>query len=102
MVGRLKKSADHHELDHRQSKYPRARIALLSSPMVSGTNCVKLQNCLTAIKATTDASYPTDPAVSLFFFAPMQPHGCGGHPDVADHGIMAKELEPFFKNLLNK
>ncbi len=102
MVGRLKKSADHHELDHHQSKYPRARIALLSSPMASGTNCVKLQNCLAAIKATTDASYPATPPVALFFFAPMRPHGCGGHPDVADHALMAKALEPFFKKLLDK
>ena len=85
-----------------KSKYPRARIALLSSPMVSSNNRVKLQNCLTAIKAATDASYPAAPPVALFFFAPMQPHGCNGHPDVADHGIMAKELEPFFKKLLNK
>jgi len=83
-----------------KSKYPQARIALLSSPMLNGNSRTKLQNCLTAIKATTDAPYPAAPPVALFFFEPMQPHGCGGHPDVADHAVMAKELEPFFKQLL--
>ena len=83
-----------------KGKYPRARIALLSSPMVSGQNRAKLQNCLAAIKTATDASYPAAPPVALFFFEPMQPHGCGGHPDVADHAVMAKALEPFFRKLL--
>jgi len=68
--------------------------------MLNGNSRTKLQNCLAAIKATTDASYPAAPPVALFFFEPMQPHGCGGHPGVADHAVLAKELEPFFKQLL--
>jgi hypothetical protein len=30
----------------------------------------------------------------------MQAHGCTGHPSVNDHEILAKELVPFFKELL--
>ena len=81
-----------------KSKYPRARIALLSSPMVNGKNRRTLQNCLTAIKTTTDAAHPADQSVALYFFPPMQ--GRGGHPSVEDHAILAQELGPFFQKLL--
>ncbi|RZK31438.1 MAG: GDSL family lipase [Hymenobacter sp.] len=83
-----------------KSKYPKARIALLSSPMISGKNRVLLQNCLTVVKQQTDAGYPADKPVALYFFQPMQPRGCSSHPSVEDHAILAKELEPFFQKLL--
>ncbi|AMJ64716.1 hypothetical protein AXW84_04175 [Hymenobacter sp. PAMC 26628] len=83
-----------------KSKYPQARIALLSSPMVNGQNRTKLQNCLTAIKTQTEAGRPADPPVALYFFQPMQAHGCGGHPNVEDHAILANELESFFRPLV--
>ncbi|TPG72301.1 SGNH/GDSL hydrolase family protein [Hymenobacter nivis] len=85
-----------------KSKYPKARIALLSSPMANGQNRTKLQNCLTAVKARTDAAHPADQPVALFFFQPMQPRGCSGHPNVEDHATLAKELEPFFRPLVGK
>ena len=83
-----------------RSKYPSAQIALLSSPMMNGNSRLLLQNCLTAIKIKTDSSNPKDIPLALYFFEPMEPHGCSGHPSVEDHAILAKELEPFFKNLL--
>ncbi|WP_158267482.1 SGNH/GDSL hydrolase family protein [Adhaeribacter arboris] len=83
-----------------KTKYPRAQIALLSSPMVNGSNRTLLQNCLTAVKQSTDTSYPADKPVALYFFRPMQARGCSGHPNVEDHAILAAELEPFFKQLL--
>lgn len=83
-----------------KSKYPKARIALLSSPMMNGSARILLQNCLTSVKAKVDALYPSEKKVAIFFFDPMQAHGCGGHPSVEDHEIMAKELIPFFKKLL--
>ena len=83
-----------------KSKYPRARIALLSSPMVNGKNSITLQNCLTAVKGKTDGAYPADQPVAVYLFPPMQGRGCGGHPSVEDHAILAQELEPFFRKLL--
>ncbi|MBS1747248.1 MAG: GDSL family lipase [Bacteroidetes bacterium] len=83
-----------------KSKYPAATIALLSSPMVNGSNKKLLQDCLTAIKKNIDALYPTDKPVALFFFKPMQPHGCNFHPSIEDHAVLAEELYPFFKKLL--
>lgn len=83
-----------------KSKYPKARIALLSSPMINGSRRETLERCLTAVKIKTDLKYPLDKKLVLFFFEPMQARGCGGHPNVEDHAILAKELEPFFKSLL--
>lgn len=81
-------------------KYPQARIALLSSPMVQGERNTLLQNILTAVKQTIDVQYPADRPVALYFFKPMQARGCTGHPNVEDHALLAKELEPFLKSLL--
>ena len=39
---------------HVKSKYPEAKIALLSSPMVNGDRRILLQNCLTAVKQHVD------------------------------------------------
>ncbi len=84
-----------------KTKYPDAQIALLSSPMISGERRQILQDCLTNVKKSIDALYPSAKPVAVYFFNPMQAKGCGGHPSVADHALLAKELEPFFKKLLN-
>jgi hypothetical protein len=83
-----------------KSKYPNARIALLSSPMLNGVKRQLLQNCLVAVKGSVDRKYSSDKPIALFFFKPMQARGCGGHPNLEDHQILAKELEPFFEGLL--
>ena len=85
-----------------KSKYPTAIIALLSSPMVDGDKRISLQDCLAAVKKNIDALYPSAKPVALFFFNPMRPKGCSGHPSVEDHAILAEELIPFFKGLLHK
>lgn len=81
-------------------KYPKAQIALLSSPMIQGDRRVTLQNCLTGVKQKIDALYATDKPVALYFFKPMQAKGCTGHPSVEDHAVLAEELVPFFRKLL--
>ncbi len=83
-----------------KSKYPSAQIALLSSPMVNGDNRQLLQNCLSAVKQHIDANHPADKPVALHFFNPMHAHGCAGHPNVEEHSILANELVPFFRKLL--
>ncbi|WP_161888382.1 SGNH/GDSL hydrolase family protein [Pontibacter russatus] len=83
-----------------KAKYPDAQIALLSSPMVHGNNREVLQEALTTVKEQVDASYPADAPVALHFFGPMQASGCSGHPSVAEHAVLAKELVPFFRKLL--
>ena len=83
-----------------KTNYPSTQIALLSSPMVNGEAREQLQNCLAAVKANVDARNPTAKPVAVFFFKPMRASGCTGHPNVEDHGIMADELTPFFRSLL--
>jgi len=83
-----------------RSKYPDAKIALLSSPMMNGNRRELLQNCLTTIKQAADALWGKEAKIETYFFKPMQARGCTGHPNVEDHAIIAEELIPFFKNLL--
>jgi hypothetical protein len=83
-----------------KSKYPAARIALLSSPMVGGDRRLLFQRCLDAVKQNIDAQYPSDKQIALYFFRPMHARGCSGHPNVEDHAILADQLIPFFKSLL--
>ncbi|HEY4109135.1 SGNH/GDSL hydrolase family protein [Puia sp.] len=85
-----------------KTKYPAAQIALLSSPMVRGAEREMLQHCLMAVKAAIDAQYPSGRTVATFFFEPMVPRGCGGHPSVEDHALLAAQLEPFFSRLLRE
>lgn len=85
-----------------KSKYQHAQIALLSSPMMKGDSRELLQRCLSRIKTQTDAAFPADKPVATFFFEPMDPHGCSGHPSVADHQILAEQLQPFFAGLLGR
>ena len=82
-----------------KSKYPNARIALLSSPMLNGNKRILLQNCLTIVKAGIKNTRQKN-RLRCFFFQPMQARGCGGHPNVEDHEILAEELAPFFKKLI--
>jgi lysophospholipase L1-like esterase len=83
-----------------RSKYPAAQIVLLSSPMINGDARIILQNCLTSVKEKANASDPSSKQIDLFFFQPMQARGCTGHPNVEDHAIMASELVPFFKKIM--
>lgn len=80
---------------------PNTRIVLLNSPMVSGDRNVTLVNCLKIVIQAFENDTAHKP-IELFQFQPMTPHGCGGHPDVNDHKIMAEQMNSFFKNLLNE
>jgi lysophospholipase L1-like esterase len=80
---------------------PNARIVLLNSPMVSGDKNVLLVNCLKKVIKAFENDKAHKP-ISLFEFQPMTPKGCGYHPDIADDKIMAEQLIPVFKKLLNE
>lgn len=76
--------------------YPQTKLALLTSPMVSSENNKILLGCLEKVKAHFDGGH----TVAIFEFAPMQPQGCGSHPDLKDHKVMAEQLIPFYAELL--
>lgn len=85
-----------------KAKYPKASIALLNSPMVSGTRNEILIDCLNRVKRQTDAAFPNDKPVSVFLFNPMRARGCGGHPNVDDHGVLADQMVENFRTLISK
>jgi lysophospholipase L1-like esterase len=80
---------------------PNTRIALLNSPMVSGDRNVTLVRCLKKVihAFENDTQHKT---IALFEFQSMKPNGCGSHPDIADDKIMAAQLTPFFKKILDE
>jgi lysophospholipase L1-like esterase len=78
--------------------YPKTKLALLTSPMVSGENADVLLKCLQDVKSHFDNGH----TVAIFEFAPITPGGCGSHPDLADHKLMSEQLIPFYGALLKK
>jgi lysophospholipase L1-like esterase len=80
---------------------PDTRIVLLSSPMVSGTNAEIFTRCLNKVKDTINAQKKHKP-VTTFSFSAVTPHGCGFHPEIEDDKLMAVQLAPYLKTVLNE
>nr|WP_198999979.1 SGNH/GDSL hydrolase family protein [Flavobacterium sp. ASV13] len=80
---------------------PKAQIVITNSPMVKGQNAIVFEDCLDKVKAAF-AKDKTHKTILIFKFKPMTPKGCSGHPDVADHKVLADEYAPFLKKLLNE
>ena len=79
-------------------RYPNTKMTLLTSPMLSLETNKMLLSCLQKVKAHFDGSH----SISIFEFSLMRPNGCGGHPSLEDHEMMAKQLIPFYaKELKN-
>jgi lysophospholipase L1-like esterase len=80
---------------------PNTRIVLLNSPMVSGERNVTFVNCLKKVILAFEND-TIHKKIELFEFQPMVPKGCGYHPAIADDKIMADQLIPYFKKLLDE
>jgi lysophospholipase L1-like esterase len=80
---------------------PNTRIVLLNSPMVSGDRNVIFVRCLKRVIKAFEKDTTHKP-IALFEFQPMNPNGCGFHPDSNDDKIMADQLTPFFKKILHE
>ncbi|QDW23018.1 SGNH/GDSL hydrolase family protein [Flavobacterium sp. KBS0721] len=80
---------------------PKAQIVITNSPMINGQNAIVFEDCLNKVKAAF-AEDKTHKPILIFKFKPMTPKGCSGHPDVADHKVLAQEYAPFLKKLLNE
>ena len=81
------------------SHYPDAQIALLSSPMLSGEKNDLLIKCLRTVQEHFNEG--KNKPVEIFLFEGITPHGCDYHPDKNDEKIMAEQLYPFYKKLLD-
>ncbi len=85
-----------------QSYYPQAQIVLMNSPMVGGADAALMKNCLAAIKSEVDKKTVHLKPLKIFLFNPMKARGCSGHPNVEDHVILAKELMPYLRSLIDE
>lgn len=79
--------------------YPHTKIVLLNSPMVTGEKNKIFIVCLK--KVITHFSKTDYKSIELFQFTDIMPHGCDTHPDAEDHRLMAEQLYPFYKGLLD-
>ena len=80
---------------------PNVQIVITNSPMVGGERGVVFEDCLNKVK-NAFAEDKMHKEIQIFKFKPMTPKGCLGHPDVADHKVLADEYAPFLKKLLNE
>lgn len=82
-------------------RYPKTRVVLLNSPMVSGEKNVLLVSCLKEVIAAFKDDESHKP-IGLLEFNEMKPKGCDYHPDSEDHKVIAAQMEDYFKKLLNE
>ncbi|AWK07205.1 GDSL family lipase [Flavobacterium crocinum] len=80
---------------------PNVQIVITNSPMVGGDRALVFEDCLDKVKNAFANDIAHKP-IQIFKFKPMTPNGCSGHPDVADHKVLANEYAPFLKKLLNE
>ena len=78
--------------------YPNTKIALLTSPMISGERGDVLLKCLQTIRD----NFKDEHFIEIFELDAIEPNSCSSHPNIEDHRIMAEQLLPFYKKLLNK
>ena len=81
------------------SHYPNAQLVLLNSPMVNGQNNLLLQESITTIQNEINLEVNPVKPIKTFWFNAMQPTGCGYHPSITNHEVMANQLIPFIKQL---
>ena len=80
-----------------RNKYENADIICLTSPMGDTTLTAVLKNYLSSIVIALNNS--GDKKVYKYFFSRQYHNGCGGHPDLNDHKLIAAELTRYIKKL---
>ena len=76
---------------------PKAKIVLLTSPMLSGKKEGLLFECLLEV----ERHFAANQEISIFEFQALKPSGCSSHPNVEEHKVMAEQLEPFLRKLID-
>ena len=80
-----------------RSHYPQADIICLTSPMGDATLTPVLKKYLTAVTAYLNTN--GDRRIYRYFFSKQYHNGCGGHPDLAEHKLIADELTAYIKQV---
>jgi len=82
-----------------RSKYPQAHIICLTSPMADDKLVGAMKSYLTGIVSYINNS--GDKNVHQYFYSKQYHNGCGGHPDMQEHELIAKELTAYIKTVMN-
>lgn len=82
-----------------RSRYPKAQICFLTSPVFSEEKDARLKRYLSTIMARMQ-KVKKDEKIHLFDFSGHYHKGCTGHPNREEHEMMAKELLPFYKKVM--
>ncbi len=82
-----------------RSKYANADIVCLSSPMADSSLTAVLKKYISSV--ATKLNTEGDKKVYKYFFSKQYHHGCGGHPDLEEHKLIADELTQFLKKIEN-
>ena len=78
-------------------KYPKTKIILINSPMVSGEKNTILISCLKNVQ-----QHFKEKEIKLFEFDTLYVNGCNYHPSIQDHKEMASKLLPLFSEVLDE
>ena len=82
------------------SHSPNTQFLLLNSPMVAGERGVLLTNCLKAVQEKAADELPEMKNIKVFEFTAVSATGCSGHPNAAEHALMAQQLLPFMRKVV--
>ncbi len=83
-----------------REQYPEAQICCLTSPMLSGDRSIRLANFLSAV-INYMKEVKNDKKICMFRFQGSYNSGCDYHPDMEEQKMIAKELLPFYKKVMN-
>ena len=81
-----------------RSQYPRAQILCLTSPMADLSLTAVLRDNLRQVVGRVNKM--GDKKVQAFFFYKSYNDGCGDHPDLEQHQLIADELAGYLKSVM--
>ncbi|MGY3053504.1 lysophospholipase L1-like esterase [Pedobacter sp. UYEF25] len=81
-----------------RSLYPKTTILCLNSPMADEKLNIVLQRYISTVVAKENQS---DKNVYKYFYTKRFSSGCDGHPDLAQHREMAREVTEYIKQIKN-
>lgn len=88
-----------HFVEQIRSVYPGTSVVCLTSPMADEKLVSVQKNYLNGI--VNAAHKKGNTGVSRYFFSKRYQQGCGGHPSLAEHAMIANELTTYIKQIKN-
>ena|SRR5258705_732991 len=78
--------------------YPGAMLICLTSPMANASLAAFMKKLLNAVVSRLNAL--GDKKLTSYFFSKQFHNGCDGHPDLAEHQVIANELTTFIRKTM--